>query len=85
MDDDTKVNGYDCGFSLIAKQNDKVKVQVDEEGNEIQPSWEEMGASNEETLFLTILSELYKKSAKKLYEVKAKCGLGKVKKILNLC
>jgi hypothetical protein len=81
MDDSTKVNGYECNFSLISKPNENIKVEEDEDGNQVKPSWEEMGANKEEAKFLNILDALHTKAAKKLLEVKAKCGLGKVKNL----
>lgn len=81
MEDSKKVNGYECNFSLISKPNEKVKVAEDDDGNQIKPNWEEMGANNEEIKLLNILDILHTKAAKKLLETKSKCGLSKVKNL----
>jgi len=81
LDDSTKINGYQVNFKLISKPNEKLIVKEDEDGNQIQPSWKEMGADEEEVMFLNILDSLYKITAKKLLEVKNKCGLSKVKNL----
>jgi len=81
MEDETKITGYDCNFVLINKPNEHLQVRTDDDGNEIQPTWEELGANHDEMRFLNLLESIYDKVCKKLLEVKTKCGLGKIKNL----
>ena len=66
--------GYECSFVLIKKPNENLVTD-----NEKQPSWKQMGATDEEETFLNILDTLHTTAAAHLFKHKEKCGLFAVK------
>jgi hypothetical protein len=81
VQENNKSDGYNCTFNLIDKVNEDVEIGLDDEGNLIRPTWEEMGADETELNFLNFLEELYVKCSENLTKYKKKCGLSNIKNL----